>query len=490
MCSTPSMSSLSSNQLSKTTEATSSGVLASQTRRGVRPLKSTSGCSSARSRSASLAAMACANSAPRLVWTSMRAMVAPATSTRQMAAVVHHRPLMAALTELDLPTLDYRAPELTGPRFRDTLRSLREQSWLARAEPLGWFVLDHEATAFFLRTRSATFPGRLVLEVQGVTSGPLYERLKGNLLDLDGEEHRRLRKLVQPAFTPKAADAYRPAMREQLAELFGALDGRCDFVAAIAKPYPARMIASVMGAPLEDAPRLQEWANVIQGQFDPVKLSTELPALERAAAEFQDYARGLLEARRRAPADDLISTLLDAPEEESLSLVSSVLVGGVDTTQSQLAHAIRLFAEHAEQWRALADDPSLAPVAVDEVLRYEPIAPFTARITREDVEFRDVLFPAGTLVFACAHTANRDPDGYADPEAFDITAERDRAKPLTFGAGPHFCLGANLARAELEEALAFLAPRMPGLALDGEPVYDTPMGVYGLLELPVRWEAA
>src|SRR3954454_14951966 len=123
---------------------------------------------------------------------------------------------MATVSELELPTIDYRAPELTGAAFRNTLRDLRERSWLARAEPLGWFVLDHEATAFFLRTRSATFPGRLVLEVQGVTSGPLYERLRGNLLARDGEDHRRLRKLVQPAFTPKAADAYRPAMREQL----------------------------------------------------------------------------------------------------------------------------------------------------------------------------------------------------------------------------------------------------------------------------------
>jgi cytochrome P450 len=405
---------------------------------------------------------------------------------------------MAAVTELDLPTIDYRAPELTGPAFRETLRDLRERSWIARAEPLGWFVLDHEATAFFLRTRSATFPGRLVLEVQGVTSGPLYERLKGNLLDLDGAAHRRLRSLVQPAFTPKAADAYRPAMREQLDDLFGAVaaDGRCDFVAAIAKPYPARMIASVMGAPVDDAPRLQEWANVIQGQFDPVKLATELPALERAATEFQDYAAALLEQRKRSPTDDLISTLLVAEDDgerlsddECLSIVSSVLVGGVDTTQSQLAHAIRLFAEHPEQWRALAEDRGLAGAAVDEALRYEPIAPFTARITREDVEFRDVLFPAGTLVFACAHTANRDPECYDAPEDFDIRATRDRAKPLTFGAGPHFCLGANLARAELEEALSFLAPRMPGLELAGEPIYDTPMGVYGLLELPVRWGA-
>lgn len=403
---------------------------------------------------------------------------------------------MAAVAELELPAFDYTDSSLTGPRFHEALGALGERSWLARADPVGYFVLDREAATFFMRTRSATFPGRKILEVQGVTSGPLYERIRGNLLDLDGDDHRRLRKLVQPAFTPPAADRHRPAMRDQLAELFEpvAAAGRCDVVESFAKPYPSRMIASVMGAPLDDAERLWEWANLIQGQFDPIKVATELPALERAAAEFVDYTRGLLDLRRREPGDDLISQLLAAEEEgdrlteeECVHLVSAVLVGGVDTTQSQLAHGMRLFCEHPDQWALLAADPGLAAGAVEEVLRYEPITPFTARIALEDIEYRDVVFPEGTLVFACAATANRDPDGYEEPQRFDITADRERTKPLTFGAGPHFCLGASLARAELQEAFAFLAPRMPGLALDGEPVYDTPLGVYGLLELPVRF---
>ena len=243
-----------------------------------------------------------------------------------------------------------------------------------------------------------------------------------------------------------------------------------------------------MGAPLEDAPRLQEWANTIQRQFDPDALTNDLPALERAAVEFQAYARELIAAR----SSGLISELLAAglTEDETLDVVSSVLVGGVDTTQSQLAHGLRLFADHPEQWALLAEDPGLAPAAVEEILRFEPIAPFTARITTEEIEYRDVVFPASTLVFACAQTANRDPDEYAEPEAFDIRAERGKAKPLTFGAGPHFCLGASLARAELDEALRFLAPRMPGLAPDGEPGYDTPLGLYGMTRLPVRWRAA
>lgn len=406
---------------------------------------------------------------------------------------------MTAVAELELPAFDYTDPTLSeASRFHEVMREIRERTWVARAEPLGFFVLEREAATFFLRTPSATFPGRKMLEVQGVTSGPLYERIKGNLLDLDGQDHRRLRKLVQPAFTPPAADKHRPAMRRHLEDLFAEVadGGRCEFVASFAKPYPSRMIAELMGAPQEDADKLHHWANRIQEQFDPIKLANELPELERASVEFVDYAWNLLQDRRGDPRDDLISELIAAEEEgdrlskeECVSLISAVLVGGVDTTQSQLAHGIRVFAENPDQWRLLAEEPSLAPQAVEELLRYEPITPLTARITLEDVEYRDVTFPEGTLIFAVAASANRDPAAYEEPESFDITADRDRAKPLTFGAGPHFCLGANLARAELQEAFVFLSQRMRDLELNGQPAFDTPLGIYGLNELPIRWRS-
>ena len=395
---------------------------------------------------------------------------------------------VTSVDELDLPALDYADPSLRGERFHEVLRDLRERTWVARAEPVGWFVLDREAVAHFMRTRSATFPGRKLLEVQGVTSGPLYERLKGNLLDLQGDDHKRLRKLVQPSFTPAAADGWRDAMRRHLSDLWDQVaDARaCDFVQAFATPFPALMIAEVMGAPAEDAGRLGAWANRIQQQFDPVKIANELPVLERAAAEFVDYTRALMREREAHPGDDLITQLLPAGEE-GVHLVSAILVGGVDTTQSQLAHGIRLFAGRPDEWRKLAGNPELAIAAAEEVLRYEPITPFTARIMLEDVEYRDVLFREGTLVFAVSAAANRDPDAWERPDELDIEAERDRAKPLTFGAGPHFCLGANLARAELQEAFAFLAARMPDLELDGEPDFDSPLGVYALNSLPIRW---
>ena len=406
---------------------------------------------------------------------------------------------MSAVSELEVPQWDYADPTITGPRFHEVLRELREQSWIVRAHPIGWIVLDHEAVAFFMRTAQANFPGVLMLELQGITEGPMWERMKGNLLDLRGEDHRRQRKLVQPAFSPKEADKLRPLMRQELEKLWEAVEGEgaCDFVQAFAKPYPARMIAGVMGSPLEDAPRLGEWANLIQGQFDPVKIATMFPTIEQASVEFVAYVADLIQKRKGHPKDDLITKLIEAEEdgdrlteEEMGHLVSAVLVGGVDTTQAQLAHGIRLFAGHPEQWSLLAENPEeMAKAAADEVLRYEPITPFTARITLEDVEYRGVHFPKDTIVFACALTANRDPETYGEAEDFDITADRGRTKPLTFGAGPHFCLGANLARAELEEAFAFLAPRMKDLELAGEPVYDTPLGVHGLNGLPISFSA-
>jgi cytochrome P450 len=223
---------------------------------------------------------------------------------------------------------------------------------------------------------------------------------------------------------------------------------------------------------------------------------TRREELEQAAVEFDEYTRGLVEERRAHPGDDLVSRLVQAEQEgdrlsteECVHLVLDVMNGGVDTTQSQLAHGVRLFADHPEQWRMLGDDPSLAPAAAEEILRFEPVAPFTSRVLLEPVEFREVEFPAGSVLFASAWNANREATGDEQPERFDITATRGSAKSLTFGAGPHFCLGSNLARAELQEGLAFLSQHMPELALDGEPRYGSITGLYGMESLPVRWAA-
>ncbi|HEY3970393.1 MAG TPA: cytochrome P450 [Solirubrobacteraceae bacterium] len=401
---------------------------------------------------------------------------------------------MALVGELELSSFDYTDPELKGGRFHTAMNELAAEGWLA-AGPYGYVVLDREAGEFFLRTRSAIFPGMKIAELFDVTSGPLWEEMKRNILHVNGADHTRLRSLVNPALTARAVERWRPAMRGFLEELFVPVvdAGTCEFVEGFAKPYPSRTIATVMGAPISDAPRLHHWSNWIQRQFDAASMMNERSGIEQAVEEFYEYARALLDARRKDPGDDLISTLLAAEEqgdklseEECVNLVLNVLIGGVDTTQSQLAHAIRLLAEHPSQWEALVADPSLAGAAVEEALRYEPITPFTARITTEELTYRDVTFPADTIVMVCAFTGNRDGVG-AEPDSFDITLERPKARALTFGAGVHYCLGANLARLELEEGLSFLARKMPRLELDGEPVFESILGIYGLAELPIRF---
>jgi cytochrome P450 len=395
---------------------------------------------------------------------------------------------------LDLPFFDYNEPGLVGEVYHQRLAAVREQGWLARS-PLALVVLDHSSGEFFLRAKQTAFPGREIAELFGVTGGRLREQIDANILNQTGERHRRLRALVGPAFTPRAAAHWRPVMREFAQRLWAGLDGaaQCEFVAAFAKPYPSLTIAAVLGAPLEDAPRLHEWSTWVQRQFDIRALASEQDRIERATGELYDYVEALLELRRREPSDDLISSLLAAEEEgeklshdECINLVLNVIAGGVDTTQAQLSHAMRLFATHQAQWDLLASEPGRVPMAVAEVLRYEPITPFTARICTGDIEHRGVLFPAGSIVAICAERANREQEA---GEEFDITAERD-GRALTFGAGPHFCLGSNLARAELEEAITFLAPRMAGLRLAGPEELGGVEGIYQVESLPVAWSPA
>ena len=179
-----------------------------------------------------------------------------------------------------------------------------------------------------------------------------------------------------------------------------------------------------------------------------------------------------------------------SPSATVPSCMSLIVFGGMDTTKNQLGLAMQLFVEHPDQWAALGENPDLAMQAANEVIRYEPITPFTARIIREEVEYRGVTFPPGTLVFACAATANRDPEAFENPEVFDISVDRGRTPVLTFGFGDHFCLGAQLARMELAETFAYLAPKMRGPRLEGQAVFGDIKGIYAMESVPIAFDTA
>lgn len=219
---------------------------------------------------------------------------------------------MTLVSELKLAELDLGSAELAGDAYHAVLARLAaegELPWLART-PLALLVLDRESAEFFLRSRSAAFPGRQIADLFGVTAGRLREQIDANILNQQGERHRRLRALVGPAFTPRAASRWRPVMREFLAELWDTLPAGascCEFVAAIAKPYPALTIARVLGAPPGDAPRLHDWSSWVQRQFDIKAMSSQVPEMERAVTEVYGYVEALLTERRSRPGDDLLT---------------------------------------------------------------------------------------------------------------------------------------------------------------------------------------
>jgi cytochrome P450 len=397
--------------------------------------------------------------------------------------------------DADLPFLAHDDPDFASERFHDVVEDLARRTWLVRSD-LGYLVLGREQGMALLRDRRLSFPAVELLELQGLTDGIIHERTVKGLMTQSGPPHARLRRLVTGAFTPRQVERLRPRLREYLEGLWQdiAPAGRCDAVTALARPLPSMAIAELLGVP-GDAALLARWSASLQAVFD-MDMDARRAEIEAAYEEVRDYTADLVARRREQPGDDLMSALVHyerdgdrLTDDEIYTLAASIISGGTDTTESQLAHGLRLFADHPEQWDLLGNDPALAEQACQEVLRFEPIVPFTARLVREELEVEGIVFPAGTVLFVCAATANRDPQTYTDPGRFDITADRGGAQVVTFGFGAHFCAGSHLARAEIIEALTFLAPRMRDLRPDGEPSFGTPAGIYSMHRLPLRFTA-
>ena len=405
---------------------------------------------------------------------------------------------MGAITahDLDIPTLDLEF-EPDREVASATLRAAAERSWIAR-NPLGYSILHYDDVVAMLRDKRWHSATSRIMEMSGITDPQYTSRQRVSILSAEGDEHTRLRRLVGKAFSPRAADRLRPFMREVIGELVDAVapTGRADIAVDICEPYPIPIICELLGAPKEDWKDFSRWATDVLRIFNG-NLQEDLPTIVAAQDELDEYTRGLIAARRSKPADDLLTDLIAAEEEgdklstaELVMMVEAVIVGGTDTTRNQLGCAVALFADHPEQWRLLAEQPELAGRAVEETMRYFGAVRGTGRFASEDIEYKDVLFPAGTFIATSMATANYDPTVFERPEVFDITRQPAGQPQLTFGSGIHYCLGAALARAELQEALPILARRMPDLTLAG-PVTWKPnaVGIFGPEHLPVRFSA-
>jgi cytochrome P450 len=391
--------------------------------------------------------------------------------------------------ELDLPEVRTSS---TGVIPESDVAALGD-GWLAKTT-LG-FAVTHYGDFFELK-RDRRFHKAIELVQSTTVEGGATESLKDpskSLLGLEGEDHTRLRRLVAPSFTPGAANRLRPFMREVLNELVDAVahKGHCELVGDLCDQYPVAVICELVGAPREDWKLFSRWALDINRRYDN-NLAEDLPIIERANAEFFEYIEAMIDERRTRPADDLLSHLIAAEEggdrlstAEMLTMVKLVLLGGSDTTRNQLGLCVAVFAEHPDQWALLAERTELATQAAEECLRYLGTIRGITILASEDIEYRDVLFPKGTIISLSVTGANKDAAAWQAPEEFDITKERAN-RQVIFGSGVHTCLGAPLARAELQEALVVLSQTMPGLELDGPTTWmPSNVAIWGPERLPI-----
>ena len=402
---------------------------------------------------------------------------------------------MPLVTDLDLPEFDYLDPTLKGARFHDVLKELHRKSWLARSA-FGYFVFDRRVVADLLRDRELASPLRNFLQLLGITDQAWLDwRLKGAVQAAIGSDHSKLRQAVAAAFTPRAIDRLRGSIREKIGVLWRdiAPRGRCEFVSDFALRLPAMAIADLLGVPQEHE-RLARWSAEMGRMYDLG--DPHAPAAVMAATkESHEFVVEALAERMAGGGDDLLSALAVAVGQGKLSrdecamLAIDVIQGGTKTTAAQLGHLMRLFVEHPAQWNILKERPALVSQATEEVLRFEPIAPFDPRMMSRERNIEDVTFPPGALVFAVIARANRDPDLFDNPDTFDITVER-KEEHLSFAPGFRYCLGAALARVEIEETLSFLRGHMHDPRADGEMEYGSPTaGIYSMKALPICFRA-
>jgi cytochrome P450 len=354
-------------------------------------------------------------------------------------------------------------------------------SWLLRA---GLSVENENlaADSLFRQMREATF-GEVTPQEYTVS-----------MLDRDPPDHTRLRRLVSKAFTPRAIQALRPRIAELVDEMLGAMAAqrRVDLVDALAFPLPFSVIAGMLGAPPADHDRIRQLTGTVVRSLEPVADPALAKAIMTADAELTQIAAEMIAWKRANPADDLLTALIHAEDDGDVldddELIAQTLllyIAGHETTVNLIAGGTLALLRHPDQLALLRRDPGLVPNAVEELLRYDSPVQASRRITVEPVTVGGTTIPAGAFVMASLGSANRD-ESFWGPDAAGLDLRRENARQhVSFGAGPHHCLGASLARLEASIAIERLTARFPDLALDGDVVWNGRINLRGPAHLPV-----
>jgi cytochrome P450 len=360
----------------------------------------------------------------------------------------------------------------------------------------GFWALTRHADVWFASRHPALFssvPSIVIPDQQ-----PEVAEFFGSMIALDDPRHHRLRSIVQKAFTPKMVAQVEAAVADRARGLVQRMieqhpDRRCDFVAEIAAPLPLQIICAMMGIPVEDEHLVFRWTNVILGVGDP-DVAAEYETFTQVAQEIAAYAVAMAEDRSSNPQDDLCTALVEAEVDgdrltsmEIASFFILLATAGNETTRNAISHGLLALSEHPDQrdlwW---SDFDGLSRSAADEIVRWSTPVIYMRRRALEDVEIGGVPIKAGDKVAMFYNSANRDESVFDDPYRFDVT--RDPAAQVGYGAGgPHFCLGANLARREITMAFRELHEQTPDIRVDGEPDMLHSMFIHGIKRLDCTW---
>jgi len=385
--------------------------------------------------------------------------------------------------------------DLTDPEFDVTgpaVHEAREASWYVETT-WGWAVLRYDEASALLRDRRFRQGNARWPEQNGVQDGPFPAWWRETLLSLEGDDHARIRRLLMPAFRNKTIAAMRPRFQELANELVDGFveRGEVEFIGEFAEPYAARIICQLLGLPEDHWAQVAHWADDLGASFS-IDVGNQVPRIETALDGLRGYVDEVIADREASPRDDLVTTLVQAVDEDGDRLsrheldVALVFLAfaGMETTRNQLGLALQTLLRHPDQWRLLGERPDLGGNAVEEVMRVNPTVTWVTREALEDLDFRGLRIPRGGIVQTFSHAAGTDPQAMPDP-SFDITAARPPHHG--FGAGIHHCLGHFVARTDMAVALPLLARRMPDARPDGPGDWMPISGNTGARRFPIRF---
>jgi cytochrome P450 len=386
--------------------------------------------------------------------------------------------------------------DLADPRFdttSDEVHRAREEGWLATT-PYGFAVLRYDAANELLTDRRFRQGNARWPEQQGVTEGPFLAWWQRVLLSIEGDDHARLRRLLLPAFKRQSILRMQPQFTAIAQDLIGAFAdrGEVELVKEFAEPYSARILCLLLGLPEEEWEQVAHLADDLGRSFG-IAVARDLPLIEAALEGLTAYVEAAIDDRLAHPRDDLVTTLVQAHAQDAVLTRDELVVAlvflafaGMETTRNQIGLAVQTLLEHPDQWRLLGERPELGGDAVEEVMRVNPTVTWVTREAVEDVDFRGVHFPAGSILQVLSHAAGTDPASVPSP-AFDITRARERPPHLGFGKGVHHCLGHFVARVDMAVALPMLAAAMPDAVGLPSGRWLPVSGNTGALEFPIRF---